>query len=96
MSVFWVCKTCAAIAVSLQSKRCLQVPLTQEQQESQEAKPERMALGGGGGFQIGAPKYKIEEERALVVLPELWSLPLPNAALPEQVFASIAGILVRL
>ncbi|KAK9828336.1 hypothetical protein WJX74_009732 [Apatococcus lobatus] len=69
------------------------VPLPQEQQEAQEAKPERMALGGGGGFQVGAPKHKIEEERAIVVLPEMWSLALPNAALPEQVSAAVAGIL---
>lgn len=71
-----------------------QVPLTEEQQEAQEAKPERMALGGGGGFQVGAPKHRIEEERAIVVLPEMWSLPLPNTSLPEQVSASVAGILV--
>ena len=73
----------------------LQVPLTQEQQEAQEAKPERLALGGGGGFQVSAPKHKIEEERAIVVLPEMLRLALPNAALPERVSAAVAGILVR-
>ncbi len=74
----------------------LQVPLTKDQQEAQEAKPDRLALGGGGGFQVGAPKQRIEEERSIVVLPEMLRLALPNAALPEQVSAAIAGILVRL
>ena len=74
----------------------LQVPLTQEQQEEHEAKPERLALGGGGGFQVSAPKHRIEEQRAIVILPEMLRLALPNAALPEQVSAAVAGVLVSI
>ena len=71
------------------------MPLSQEEQELQASKPERLALGGGGGFQVNAPQHTIEEHRAIVVLPEEFSLALPHAALPEQVSMAVAGILVR-
>ena len=50
----------------------LQIPLTPEELEAQKAAaPEKMALGGQGGFSLGgaAPKHRIEKERTLVVLP---------------------------
>ena len=60
-----------------------------------EAKPNKLAIGGEGGFQVGGPKYDIEKTRSLVIMPEIITIPLPCPQLPELVLNAINGIIVR-
>lgn len=39
-----------------------QVPLSEEEQAAAAAKPDRMAIGVEGGFDVDAKKYKIETD----------------------------------
>ena len=48
-------------------------------------KPTRLAIGMEGGFDGGVEPVEYQEETALVILPEFFSIPLPNPALPTQV-----------
>lgn len=72
----------------------VQVPLPDEEIAQADAKPEKLAIGGEGGFQVEADKFTIEKSNALVALPDFASVPLPCADLPELVLQSISGVLV--
>ena len=72
----------------------VQVPLPDEEKASMEAKPDKLAIGGDGGFQVDADKFTIEKINTLVVLPEFLRLPLPCPELPDIVIQAIDGVLV--
>lgn len=74
---------------------CIQVPLPENEKASLEAKPEKLAIGGDGGFQVNADNFVIEKTHSLVVLPEFLRMPFPCADLPEIVNQAIDGIMVR-
>ena len=57
------------------------------------SQPDRLAIGGQGGFQVDDNSYTIEKEHSLFVLPNS-RINLPNAELPETVQQAIAGVLV--
>ncbi|EIE18246.1 ubiquitinyl hydrolase [Coccomyxa subellipsoidea C-169] len=69
------------------------VPLPDEEKASMEAKPDKLAIGGDGGFQVDADKFTIEKINTLVVLPEFLRLPLPCPELPDIVIQAIDGVL---
>lgn len=68
------------------------VPLTEEERGETAARPERMAIGVEGGFQVDAKKYRLEVEQALVLMPARLRIPLPCPDLPEMVLACIAAV----
>ena len=74
---------------------CLQVPQSQEKQAQSQARPDKLALGGDGGFQLDEDKYEVEKTHALTVLPAGLEIPLPCPELPEIVLSAIRGIMVR-
>lgn len=49
-------------AVLLPSCLTQQVPLSEEEKAATAAKPDRMAIGVEGGFNVDAKKYKIETD----------------------------------
>ena len=73
----------------------MQVSLPEEEAAKQAAKPERLAIGGEGGFQTEASTFTLAKAHALVVLPEMLSVPLPCPDLPELVLGAIQGVMVR-
>ncbi|KAG1658938.1 hypothetical protein FOA52_007130 [Chlamydomonas sp. UWO 241] len=69
------------------------VPLSEEELAAQQVAPDKMALGGEGGFSLGAqPKHKIEKDLAVVVMPGGLRVPLPCADLPELVLQVVDAI----
>ena len=76
--------------------RYAQVPLSQEKQAQNSARPDKLAIGGEGGFQMEEDKYDIDKSQALTVLPEGLKIPLPCPDLPEIVLNAIKGVMVRL
>lgn len=74
----------------------LQVPLSEEKQLERQARPDKLALGGDGGFQLEEDKYEVEKSQALTVLPEGLDIPLPCPELPEFVLSAIKGVMVSL
>ena len=77
------------------AEACMQVPLPEEEAAKQAAKPERLAIGGEGGFQTEASKFTLSKAHTLVVLPEMLSVPLSCPDLPELVLGAIQGVMVR-
>ena len=71
------------------------MPLSQEKLEQNQARPDKLALGGDGGFKLEEDKYDIEKAQALAVLPQGLDIPLPCPELPEIVLNAIKGIMVR-
>ena len=77
------------------------VPLTREELEAQEAAasavPEKLALGGQGGFSLGGPlpKHRVDKTSFLLVFPGRQTLPLPCPELPDLVFQVIEAVHVR-
>ena len=71
----------------------MQVPLPEEEAAKQAAKPERLAIGGEGGFQTEASKFTLSKAHTLVVLPEMLSV--PSSAEP-QVGQSMYGGMISL
>lgn len=59
------------------------------------AQPEKLAIGVPGGFDLGKPKEKIEEECAVAVMPEGLLVPLPCPDLPPQILDSVTSIQVK-
>jgi len=79
----------------LTSLRLTQIPLTEEEIEQQKPAPEKMALGGDGGFSLGGPpKHRVDKQLALVILPGGIRVPLPCPELPEIVLQVIEAITV--
>ncbi len=72
-----------------------QVPLSQEKQAQNSARPDKLAIGGEGGFQLEEDMYDIEKSQALTVLPEGLEISLPCPDLPELVLNAIKGVMVR-
>jgi len=70
----------------------LQVPLSEAERQEAEAKPERMAIGVEGGFQVDAKQYRLETEEALVLMPARLRIPLPCPDLPELVLSCIRAV----
>ncbi|KAK9805947.1 hypothetical protein WJX73_007684 [Symbiochloris irregularis] len=56
-----------------------------------QAQPDKMAVGGQGGFQVDK-QYEIEKEAAVVVLPSQQRIALPCPELPELVLNAITAI----
>ena len=71
------------------------MPLSQEKLEHNQARPDKLALGGDGGFKLEEDKYDVEKAQALTVLPQGLDIPLPSPELPEIVLTAIKGIMVR-
>jgi hypothetical protein len=71
-----------------------QVPVVEDEADSAK-KPEKMAIGGEGGFQVDKPKFSIDKEFALIIMPDRAAIPLPCAELPELVLDVITAIQVR-
>ena len=62
-------------------------------EEAEEAgKPDKLAIGVSGGFEVGKPKEKIEEECSLAIMPNGILVPLPCPELPSEVIDSIISI----
>ena len=74
----------------------LQVPLSQEKQLEKQARPDKLAIGGDGGFQLEEDKYEVEKSQALTVLPEGTDIALPCPELPEIILSAIKGVMVSL
>lgn len=74
----------------------VQVPLPEEEKASLEAKPDKLAIGGNGGFQVDADKFTMEKTHTLVVLPEFLRVPLPCPELPDIVIQAVQGVVVSL
>lgn len=55
-------------------------------------KPEKMAIGVPGGFNVDEPVHRYEDQWSLAVMPGAMLIPLPCPELPEQVLSSIASI----
>lgn len=72
----------------------MQVPLTQEQKAEAAARPDRMAIGGKGGFQVDKEEFTISKEQALFVAPSGTRIPLPEPDLPTVVLNAVAAIQV--
>ena len=70
------------------------MPLSEEELEKLESKPEKMAIGMEGGFQVDKEKFKIEKSYALVFFPDEQTFPLPNPDLPLQLQLAITKIQV--
>ncbi|CAD7697819.1 unnamed protein product [Ostreobium quekettii] len=68
------------------------VPLVGEAQEKLTTKPDRLAIGGDGGFQVDAEKFEVEKTSALVVMPSKRTFALPCPELPEVVLQAINAI----
>lgn len=68
------------------------VPLSEEERREAEARPDRVAIGVEGGFNVDAQRYKVELEEALVVMPAGLRVPLPCPELPELVLGCIAAV----
>ncbi|KAL4439029.1 hypothetical protein ABPG77_006966 [Micractinium sp. CCAP 211/92] len=79
----------AALYLHQQARR---VPLSEEERREAEARPEKMAIGVEGGFNVDAKRYKIELDEALVMLPAGLRVPLPCPELPELVLGCIAAV----
>ena len=71
------------------------MPLSQEKQEQNQARPDKLALGGDGGFKLEEDKYDVEKGQALAVLPQGLGIPLPCPELPEMVLNALKGIMVH-
>ena len=71
-----------------------QVPLPEEEVAKSGARPDRLAIGGQGGFQVDAERFSIAKEHALVVLPEFLRVPLPCPDLPELVLGALSAVMV--
>lgn len=71
-----------------------QVPLPEDERAKADAKPDKLAIGGEGGFQTEAENFTTEKSNALVVLPDFTRVSLPCADLPELILQSISGVLV--
>lgn len=69
-----------------------QVPLSPEEKEKQLQKPEKMAIGGEGGFQVDGQANKIETKSELVLLNPDIRVPLPCLDLPELIINTITAI----
>ena len=63
--------------------------------EQLEAKPEKMAIGVEGGFQVDKAKFKTEKSFQLVLFPERHVIPLPCTDLPLILQTAITKIQVR-
>ena len=72
-----------------------QVPLPDNEKAVLDAKPEKLAIGGDGGFKVDADRFAIEKTHSLVVLPEFLRVPFPCADLPVVVNQAIDGVMVR-
>jgi len=57
-------------------------------------KPDKLAIGVSGGFNVDKPKETIEEECSMAVMPRCALVPLPCPDLPAQVLESIISIQV--
>ena len=71
------------------------MPLSQEKQLEKQARPDKLAIGGDGGFQLDEDKYEVEKSQALTVLPEGTEIPLPCPELPEIILSAIKGVMVK-
>jgi hypothetical protein len=70
------------------------VPLSAEEEAQNGAVPNKMAIGGDGGFQLEKDKTKIEKEHALIAMPMKLTITLPCPDLPEIVLQSIKSVMV--
>ncbi|KAK9828649.1 hypothetical protein WJX72_001313 [[Myrmecia] bisecta] len=68
------------------------VPLSEEERAKVDARPEKLAIGGDGGFQAEPDKFRIEKQQALVVYPQGLRVQLPCPELPELVLNAINAI----
>ncbi|KAK9833553.1 hypothetical protein WJX81_005633 [Elliptochloris bilobata] len=68
------------------------VPLTEAERADVDVRPEKLALGGAGGFQVDAEQWTVQKAAELVVLPESVTVALPCPDLPEVVLAAIAAV----
>lgn len=82
-------RTGAVLYLHQQARR---VPLSEEEQAASAAKPDRMAIGVEGGFNVDAKKYKVETDWALVLMPARLRVPLPCPELPELVLGCIKAV----
>ena len=85
---------CCCHTVLLSNNGSVQVPLSEAELQEASKAPEKMAIGIEGGFQVDALKHKVEEEYALVVLPDNVRVPLPAPELPEFVLNIVDAIKV--
>lgn len=70
------------------------MPLDEEELEKLEAKPDRLAIGGEGGFQVDKNKYSVEKVFSLVIMPEKLTVTLPCPELPEIILQTIKAVQV--
>jgi ubiquitin carboxyl-terminal hydrolase 5/13 len=71
------------------------VPLPEEEAAKLGSRPEKLAIGGEGGFQLDADRFTLQKDFSLAVLPEMLTVPLPCPDLPELVLGAIQGVQVR-
>ncbi|GMH39787.1 hypothetical protein BSKO_07685 [Bryopsis sp. KO-2023] len=73
-------------------QKWIKVPLPEEELKALDAKPDKLAIGGEGGFQVDKDKWSVEKEFALVIMPEKTKIPLPCLDLPELVLQAIKAV----
>ncbi|KAL4452659.1 hypothetical protein ABPG75_008321 [Micractinium tetrahymenae] len=82
-------RTGAVLYLHQQARR---VPLSEEERKEAEARPDKVAIGVEGGFNVDAQRFKIEMDEALVLMPARVRIPLPCPELPELVLGCIAAV----
>ncbi|EFN51528.1 hypothetical protein CHLNCDRAFT_33094 [Chlorella variabilis] len=83
-------RTSAMLYLHRQARR---VPLSEaELKKREDEKPNKMAIGVKGGFQLDEKDYRLETEEALVLLPAWLRIPLPCPELPELVLSCITAV----
>lgn len=75
-----------------------QVPLSDEEKQAQEQKPEKLAIGGDKGFQVDGPTENTVKRSELVLLSggsPVITVPLPCNDLPELILNAIKAVQVN-
>lgn len=70
------------------------MPLDEDEMAKLEAKPDRLAIGGEGGFQVDKDKYNVEKVFTLVIMPEKLTVALPCPHLPEVILQTVKAVQV--
>lgn len=74
----------------------VQVPLTDDERQAQEQKPEKLAIGGDKGFQVDQAEHVNKHSEVILVsnTGPLVTVPLPCDDLPEVILNAIRAIQV--
>ena len=69
------------------------IPKEKKDDNTEEVKPTKLAIGVPGGFETGGEQYDIMKENSVVVMPEGSRVPFPSLGLPSVVTLCVEAIL---